>query len=90
MTQVIFSTKWDIEKFQLKSHYLELWSLISTVPNTWKVCIDEHGNILERAALKQLTEVLKSKKTTTVAYQFLLQKGAESPQKFQSTILNAV
>ena len=66
-----------IENFQLKSNFLEIWNLISAIPNAWKLCIREYGSTLERAKSKQLTEILKATKPTKVAYQSLLQTRAK-------------
>ena len=73
-------------KFNLNCNYLEIYSIISAIPKSWKTSIRDSGRKLEKVKRKKkkLEEIFIKKKCTKITYSATLQTVASKPKKTQS------
>ena len=71
-------------KFNLKCSYLEIYSIISAIPKSWKTSIRDSGRKLEKVSSKKLEEIFTKKKCTKITYSAILQTVASKPRKTRS------
>ena len=71
-------------KFNLNCSYLEIYSIISAIPRSWKTYIRDSGRKLKKVSSKKLEEIFTKKKYTKITYSAILQTVAAKPKKTQS------
>ena len=71
-------------KFNLNCSYLEIYNIISAMPESWKTSIRISGRKLEKVSSKKLEEIFTKKKCTKITYSAILQTVGSKPKKTQS------
>ena len=68
-------------KFNLSCNYLEIYSIISAIPKSWKTSIRDSRRKLGKVSSKKLEEIFIKKKCTKISYSAILQTVASKPKK---------
>ena len=71
-------------KFNLNCNYIEIYSIISAIPKSWKTSIRDRGRKLEKVSSKKLEEIFIKKTCTKITYSAILQTVASKPKETQS------
>ena len=68
-------------KVNSKCSYLEIYSITSAIPKSWKTSIRGSGRKLEKVSSKKLEEIFAKKKCTKITYSAILQTLASKLKK---------
>ena len=80
---VFFSPPVIIKKVNLKSNFLQVYGILSSIPNAWRPAIRDVGKRLQVISSKYTESLFKTKRVTSFAYDALRKSVAIQPTHVQ-------